>query len=118
MRVDYVIRMGSKQAADSLRTHAEQRVGFALRRFRDRIRDVTVRCEDLNGPKGGPDTRCVLMLQLVGGGRLVTQATAGWPPESVTRATARLKDALRRELARARDSRRGRRARAAVPGTA
>lgn len=44
-----------------LRTHVERRVHFALDRVADRINTVRVRFDDINGPKGGPDKRCVIV---------------------------------------------------------
>jgi putative sigma-54 modulation protein len=44
-----------------LRTQVERRVHFALDRIADRIDAVRVRFEDINGPKGGADKRCVIV---------------------------------------------------------
>lgn len=47
------IRAGNVELADAMRLHLERRLRFTLGRFDDRIRKVTVRLKDLNGPKGG-----------------------------------------------------------------
>ncbi len=51
---------------DMLRAHVEHRLGFALDRFRDRVRWVEARVSDVNGPKGGADKRCTLEAGLDG----------------------------------------------------
>lgn len=49
---------------DRLREHIELRVRFALQRFAQRIRKVRVQLRDLNGPRGGLDKSCHLMVCL------------------------------------------------------
>jgi len=39
---------------------ARRRIGFALGRFAGRIRTVSVRVTDVNGPRGGCDKACVV----------------------------------------------------------
>jgi ribosome-associated translation inhibitor RaiA len=46
-------------AADLLR----RRLEFALSRFSARVRQVSARVADLNGPRGGIDKRCVITLR-------------------------------------------------------
>ena len=43
------------EMSGQLRDYAERRLAFALRRFRQHIRNVRVRLVDLNGPKRGID---------------------------------------------------------------
>ncbi|MHC5110515.1 MAG: hypothetical protein ACYTHJ_11640 [Planctomycetota bacterium] len=47
-----------------LRTMVERKLVLALARFRARIKQLHVRFEDLNGPKGGMDKRCRLEASL------------------------------------------------------
>ncbi|MCU7920734.1 MAG: HPF/RaiA family ribosome-associated protein [Candidatus Thiodiazotropha sp. (ex Dulcina madagascariensis)] len=51
---------------DTLRSHAERRLRFALARFDDYIQRVVMRLSDINGPRGGADKRCHLQLVLAG----------------------------------------------------
>lgn len=53
-----------------LRAHVENRLRFALSKFGDRIRKVSVVLTDVNGPKGGEDTLCRLHADLEFGGTL------------------------------------------------
>ncbi len=70
----------------------ERRVGHALDRLADRIREVGVSLSDVNGPKGGIDQQCVLT---------ITPRYAGEPV--VARALERTRvDAVSKSLKRAR----------------
>jgi len=53
---------------DWYRGHARRRLGLALGRFADRIAQVDVALEDVNGPRGGVDKRCTLRALLRRGG--------------------------------------------------
>jgi putative sigma-54 modulation protein len=52
-------------------TLAQRRLESALGRFGPRVRAVSVRVTDLNGPKGGPDKRCLVAIRLERPNRLV-----------------------------------------------
>ncbi len=45
-------------------TLARRQLEFALGRFGSRVRSLTVRLSDLNGPKGGIDKRCLVTVRL------------------------------------------------------
>ncbi|MEQ8211540.1 MAG: hypothetical protein RH917_17070 [Lacipirellulaceae bacterium] len=46
------------------RDYAERRLRFALSRFHNKIDDVILVLSDLNGPKGGVDQHCKLLVKL------------------------------------------------------
>ena len=96
--IEFVIRGGRPDTVDALREYATRRLSFALRRFERRIRHVTVRLVDLNGPRRGVDARCSITVDLAGARRIFVNATTAWPFASVTRAAHRLGKAVRREL--------------------
>ena len=98
--IEFVIRGGRPDTVDALREYATRRLSFALRRFERRIRHITVRLVDLNGPRRGVDTRCSITVDLAGARRIFVDATTAWPFASVTRAAHRLSKAVRRELGR------------------
>ena len=50
---------------------AQRRLESALNRFAPRVRGVSVRVTDLNGPKGGPDKRCLVAVRLERPNRLI-----------------------------------------------
>jgi putative sigma-54 modulation protein len=103
--IGFVIRGGRPPTVEVLREYATRRLGFALRRFEHRVRRVTVRLMDQNGPRRGVDSRCSITADLVDGGRIFVEARAAWPFASVTRAAARLDHAISREVRRRTSSR-------------
>lgn len=61
------VRLGER-----LRDHIDRRLHFAVGRFRNAIDYVVVRLEDTNGPRGGVDKQCRIVVKLHGyGGRRV-----------------------------------------------
>jgi putative sigma-54 modulation protein len=50
---------------EQLRGHIERRLCFALERFAMRIRKVRVSVGDLNGPRGGVDKGCRVVIVLI-----------------------------------------------------
>ncbi len=106
--IDFVMRSASATDPGALRAYAERRLGFALRRFENRARQITMRLGDINGPRRGIDSRCSITLQLHDGRHIDVEATTAWPFASITLAAKRLNEALRRELEKAHLSLRGR----------
>ena len=82
--------------APQLRSYAERRLAFALRRFQEHVRHVRVRLTDVNGPRRGVDARCAVTAHLTNGKELFVEATTAWPFRSVTQAAGRLSEAIRR----------------------
>jgi ribosome hibernation promoting factor len=99
--IDFVIRSASAADPDALRTYAERRLAFALRRFENRARRVVVRLGDTNGPRRGVDSRCSITLHMRDGRHIDVEAVTAWPFASITLAAKRLNEALRRELEKA-----------------
>lgn len=99
--IEFVIRSSQPDTVEALREYAARRLSFLLRRFEPHIRRITVRILDLNGPRRGVDSRCAMTADLVDGRRIFVNATTAWPFASVTQASRRLNEAVRRELRRA-----------------
>lgn len=99
---EYTMRLATASVDDALREHADRRLFFALRRFSDKVRRVIVRVVDLNGPRKGEDSRCTLQAELSDSSSIVVEATTAWPTASVTLACHRLKEAIRRHVAKTR----------------
>jgi ribosome-associated translation inhibitor RaiA len=98
-RIELVVR-GDNEVAEALHAYAMRRMSFAVRRFAHRVRRVTVRLTDENGPRGGVDSRCAITAELSGRAPLFVEATAAWPFAAITDAAARLNEALRRHVER------------------
>jgi ribosome-associated translation inhibitor RaiA len=99
-QIEFLVRGGHGEATDVLRGYALRRLSFALRRFKHRVRHLTVRLVDENGPRRGVDSRCSIAAELVDGAQLFVEATAAWPFAAITLAAGRLSEALRRHVDR------------------
>lgn len=85
---------------DTLRADVGSAVAGHLERFSERITRIEVHLTDVNGDKGGRDTRCVMEARV-----------AGMPPVAVDEQADTVREAVRGaagKLARALDSRLGR----------
>jgi ribosome-associated translation inhibitor RaiA len=84
----------------------ERRLGFALSRFAGWIDKVVVFLHDRNGPKGGVDKVCRVLVKARGCGVIMAAVTdADWRA-AVDRATAAIGRSVARQIRRCRDSRR------------
>ncbi|MGZ6125911.1 MAG: HPF/RaiA family ribosome-associated protein [Myxococcales bacterium] len=101
MRIELKVR--HIQRSPDLQAHVERRALLALSRFADEIEVITVVVEDVNGPRGGADKRCVLTARgpRIGTVRVEQTATdaygavdalAGRAGRSVARAVGRLRE--------------------------
>jgi len=94
------------RTSDALRSHVEQRFHSALARILERIRSVVVRFTDLNGPRGGPDKRCDVQVQLVDGHTVRIRETDECLYCAINRAASRAKRVAKDRLRRQRVKRR------------
>ena len=85
---------------ESVKSHIERRVVFAIGRFQSRLRRVTVRVADINGPRGGVDKRCRIAVELAPSGSLVVEDVDSELFSVIDRATDRLGRAVEREVGR------------------
>jgi hypothetical protein len=83
-----------------------ERVHFALARLSHRIQTLQIRLDDLNGPRGGVDKRCVMEAVLAHHGRLVVEVSDEQVLAAVSRAARRLARRVADEFERTRDLRR------------
>ena len=98
--VEFFVRGARSDTTEALREYAARRLSFAVKRFTHRLRQLTVRLVDENGPRRGVDARCSITADLVEGGQLFVEATASQPFAAITLAAGRLSEALRREADR------------------
>ena len=103
------IRSQDLEIDPGLRGYIERRLRFVLGRFSIRIARVTVYLADVNGPRGGMDKRCRIVVRLVRAGQVFVEDTDTDVGAVVDRATDRVGQSVRRELERRRErgSRRG-----------
>jgi hypothetical protein len=81
----------------------EERLGWRLGKFAVHIERLTVRFEDVNGPRGGRDVACRIKVVISGLPSVVVTELARSAPEAFNRADGRVERAVRNALSRARD---------------
>jgi hypothetical protein len=77
-------------------------MGFRLGKHARHIERVTVRFEDVNGPRGGIDTVCRIKVVLSGLASIVVEEKASDAVEAFNRADDRVERAVRHAIGRAR----------------
>ena len=98
MRTD--IRGYHLPISDALRIHIERPLHFALSRFGARILHVAVRLEDVNGPRGGVDKLCRIVVALSGAGHVQVEVLDSESIRAVDRAADRIQGVVGREIDR------------------
>lgn len=88
---------------DALRIHAAKRVHFSLSNYEGRILRVVIRLSDINGPRGGEDKCCQLLVTLAGLQNVVVEDIKSDMYVTIDRATNRAGRAVKRRLTRKRD---------------
>lgn len=83
--------------------HIERRLRFALARFQGRIEKVFVFLHDHNGPKGGIDKVCRILVKTRGCGSVIAAVVDSDWTVAVDRATTRIGHSLGRHIERIRE---------------
>lgn len=84
----------------------ESRLAFAVDRFADRVRRVEVRVRDLNGPRGGLDMSCQVIVTQHRGGRVMVEAVDETVAAAVSKAADKLARRFEKQSRALRDERR------------
>ena len=91
----------------NLPDHIERRLRFALSRFAVRIEKIVVFLHDQNGPKGGIDKVCRVLVKVRGCGIIMSVvADTDWIA-AVDRATSRISRSVARQIERRRSRQAG-----------
>ncbi len=61
------------ELSDSIRSHVQSAFDSALNQYARWLMEVTVRLEDVNGPKGGVDKRCLAEIHFKPNGTVVVE---------------------------------------------
>lgn len=101
MRIE--IHTGKFSLTDSLREHIERRIQFALSWANHNLQKVTLRLDDINGPKGGADKSCRIQIPITGGKPVVIEDIQSDLYIAIDRAVERAGRALSRKLERKRE---------------
>ena len=84
------------------RAYIRRRLGEKLGKYADSIERVTVRLEDVNGPRGGVDQACRIKVVLSGMPSVVVEHNAASLKPAVTAAVTAVERAVRRAVERRR----------------
>lgn len=76
------------------------RLSFGLGRFSHSIEKVAVTLDDVNGPRGGMDQLCSLVIHIAGAAPVVIHEQQFEQEVAINRAISRAKTALKRRLKR------------------
>ena len=99
MQID--IQARGFKLTESLRTHAERRLRFALGSTSGRVRSIVMRLADENGPRGGVDKRCSIRANLPGAPPVIIQHQEADLYVAIDRAADRAGRAVARRLEKA-----------------
>jgi putative sigma-54 modulation protein len=102
MDLDVRVRHGATQDREAATEHVAGKLRNALRRMGGRLAWVLVHLDDVNGPRGGNDKRCVVRAQTSAGARAVGEATGPDLFDAIDRALRRALRGLRGALSRRR----------------
>jgi ribosome-associated translation inhibitor RaiA len=92
------------------RAYVRRKLGTKLGKFVRSIERVSVRVEDVNGPRGGVDTACRIKVVLRGLPSVVVEEQNALLQAAIDRALSRTERAVRRSVQRRRTRSTGRRA--------
>lgn len=91
---------------DARRLAIRRMVAGALRRFAPRVRSIRVWLEDVNGPRGGVDTRCRIEIRMRPQGTITASGLATDEHAAVANAALRARQLVSRHFKRIRALRR------------
>jgi ribosomal subunit interface protein len=86
----------------ALQAHTIERLRLALAHTRHRVRHVTVRLRDLNGPRGGVDKQCGIHVAIDGVGDVVAAEKDSDLYAAIARAAERIGRGVKRRLSQRR----------------
>jgi ribosome-associated translation inhibitor RaiA len=95
------VRTSGLAVGPDLRRRINRRLGWRLGKFAPRIERLTVRFEDVNGPRGGIDVACQIKAVISGLPSVVVTERAAQPVEAFDRAGQRVERVVRRAIDRA-----------------
>lgn len=88
-----------------LTRHVQHRLARVLGRFRDHVQGARVSLRDVNGPRGGTDKHCTVLLRVKGGSDIILREREASALGAFDRAAGRVVVALVRRLERRRRGR-------------
>jgi len=98
MKLEIVAR--NIELTDTLRAYAQKRIKFALGTRFDQLKRVYVRLSDINGPRGGRDQRCQILVSIPRLKDVLIEDTQSNLFVAIDRAVDRASRTVNRRLAR------------------
>lgn len=98
MRID--IQARGFDLTEGLRAHTERRLRFALSWASDELRAVRVRLSDQNGPRGGNDKCCRILIPMAGAQNVVVEDAQSDLYLAIDRAADRTERTMARRMGR------------------
>jgi len=102
-RTPLALRTSGLSVDPELRDHIRRRLGWRLGKFAPHIERLTVRFEDVNGPRGGIDVACRIKVVMSRLPSVVVTELAKNAAKAFDRADDRVERAVRRAIGRARE---------------
>lgn len=87
-------------SSEELNEQVTRRIGFGLRRFGAKVVTVTVRLSDTNGPRGGQDKQCRILVKIANGSLVAIEELDADVFVAIARAAERAGRAVGRHLSR------------------
>lgn len=100
--MNIVIESSRSGAAPDWRRTVEQRVRLALHRLQGQVQQARISLRDINGPRGGVDKQCQILMTTAGHGQLVIVSRAEHAQGALNQALQRAMHALTRSWQRRR----------------
>jgi len=97
------IRRQDAHLDQEMREFVERRISFALGPFEDKLSRVSVSLDDVNGPRGGADKQCRIVVTLPGGITVKVEDVDVDMASAVGRAADRVATAVTRRIERRRE---------------
>ncbi len=85
-----------------LEDYVQRRLDFAVGSRYDQVRRISVTLSDVNGPRGGVDKRCQIIVKISGQPDLVVEDTQADLTVAIDRAASRVSRTLARRISRIR----------------
>jgi len=101
------IRRQDAHLDEAMREFVERRITFALGPFENQVSRVNVSLDDINGPRGGVDKQCRILVSLRGGLTVKVEDVDVDMASAVGRAADRVSNAVTRRIERRRDRKTG-----------
>ena len=103
MQID--VRSIQFSLTDSIVQHTQDRLAAALDRHENRINSVMVKLKDVNGPKGGVDKICDIVVKFDGRGLVAIKESHYDIYRAINSAAARVKNSVGRRIGRTKNKR-------------